>query len=286
MHRPNMKVRTQAASCPDATRRLAQRPAGMLRAGAALLALAMSASLFPPALAQSKAGDPKAAAPPAGAGELTMWQYLDRLMMAESGGRLDARNRRSTAVGPYQFIESTFIEVARRHFPAETAQLPLPQLLALRTDLAFSRRAAEAHTKDTAAILASQDIAPSWQHLRLAFIVGPGGATRLLKASPDAPLTGLLTPAALIANPFMAGMTVRALLAKASRDVSVAPSSVAGVDPGPAGQPGARARLRVAGIPVRCNLALPSCRKWVALHQHQVAPERVASRAGQRAAKR
>ena len=212
---------------------------------------------------------------------MTMEQYLDRLMMAESGGRVDLRNSRSTAVGPYQFIERTFFEVARRNFPAEVGNLPFAQLLAKRTDPAFSRRVAQAYTRETATHLASNDIAPTWQHLRLAYIVGPGGAVRLLKAAPDAPLTGLLTPAALIANPFMAGLSVRALLARAAREVAVSPGNVAGVEPGPrvargrAGSPGA-----ASGVGVHCNLSLPSCRRWLALRQGT--PTRVASRGGRR----
>jgi len=43
---------------------------------------------------------------------LPVQTFLDRLMLAESSGQLDARNPRSTALGPFQFIESTFLEVA------------------------------------------------------------------------------------------------------------------------------------------------------------------------------
>lgn len=35
-----------------------------------------------------------------------MEEFLDRLMIAESGGRLRRKNPRSTALGPFQFIES------------------------------------------------------------------------------------------------------------------------------------------------------------------------------------
>ena len=280
MHR---LVKTLQASAPNARARARGGLTDRLPI-AALAGLVALACTVPPCQAQPHQTPAVASA---AAPSLTMEQYLDRLMMAESGGRLDARNQRSTAVGPYQFIESTFIDVTRRHFAAETAQLPLPQLLALRMDRAFSRRAAEAYTLDTASILASNDITPSWQHLRLAFIVGPGGATRLLKAPPDAPLTGLLTPAALTANPFMAGMTVRALVAKATRDVAVTPSSLAGVDPGSLPPPPTgRARPRVPGIAVNCNLSLPSCRKWLAIHQRLAAPQTVASRVSSRLSRR
>ena len=47
--------------------------------------------------------------------------FLDRLMTAESAGRVNAKNPRSTALGPFQFIKSTFLELTRRHFSADLA---------------------------------------------------------------------------------------------------------------------------------------------------------------------
>jgi hypothetical protein len=50
--------------------------------------------------------------------------FLDRLMSAESGGLAHAKNPRSTALGPFQFIKSTFLEITRRHFPAVLPACP------------------------------------------------------------------------------------------------------------------------------------------------------------------
>ena len=68
--------------------------------------------------------------------------FLTRLMAAESGGRLKAKNPRSSALGPFQFIKSTFLHMARRHFLAEIAGLTEEEILELRTDPELSRRAA------------------------------------------------------------------------------------------------------------------------------------------------
>ena len=189
---------------------------------------------------------------------LTMDQYLDRLMIAESGGRLTARASRSTALGPYQFIERTFFEVARRNFPSETSQLSLAQLLSRRTDPVFARRVAEAYTRESAAHLATRDVAPTWQHLRLSFLLGPSGAVRVVKAPLDQPLTYLLAPAALHANPFLSVMRARDLLARAARDIAMAPGGPEGL--------GSTNRAS-GGVAAPCRLALPSCRRWLALHQ-------------------
>ena len=75
--------------------------------------------------------------------------FLDRLMAAESGGRSTAKNPRSTALGPFQFIKGTFLELTRRHFPAEISGLTEKEILKLRTDRDLSRRAAAVFCKES-----------------------------------------------------------------------------------------------------------------------------------------
>jgi hypothetical protein len=145
--------------------------------------------------------------------------FLDHLMHAESGGRDDAANPRSTALGPFQFIKSTFIAVARGHFAEEVAGLSDEQILALRSNRPFARRAAAAYTRDNLAYLVSRGLHPDLSGLRLAFLVGPAAAAQVLEARPDAPLSTVLTATAIRANPFMLGMRVVDLIAKAARDV-------------------------------------------------------------------
>jgi hypothetical protein len=69
-------------------------------------------------------------------------------VLAESGVDDQDRNSRSTALGAFQFIAPTFLSVARRHFAGQTAKLSPSEILRLRTNRAFARRAAEAYTKD------------------------------------------------------------------------------------------------------------------------------------------
>lgn len=196
-------------------------------------------------------------APPA----LTLETFLDRLMMAESDGRDDLRNPRSTAVGPFQLIEGTFLEIVGRHFSDETRSLSIAQVLALRTDRAFARRVAAAYTKDNAAHLASHGLSTSFTNLRLAYLAGASGAVRLLRARPKTMVSALLSSAAISANPFMVGMTAEDLLAKCARDLAVAPGSTDGIAANVAAAPG---RSKIA---IKCNLQRPSCRRWVALRE-------------------
>lgn len=196
--------------------------------------------------------------------------FLDRLMMAESGGRDTATNPRSSAVGPFQFIVETFLDVTRRHFPNEIANLSQPEILALRTNRAFARRVAEAFTRDNAAHLVAHGQAATWAHLRLAFLVGPAGAVRLLRATPDTPLANLLSALAMQANPFMARLTVGDLIARAAREAD--PEAAAPEGPIVANLPGAAQTktARSRQIIVTCDLSLPSCRKWLALAERRL----------------
>lgn len=191
---------------------------------------------------------------------LPIQTFLDRLMMAESDGRLDAKNPRSTALGPFQFIESTFLEVARRHLLEEIAGLTEAEILAKRMDPDFSRRAALAYTEDNAAHLGGQGLDVTSVNLRLAFLLGPMGATRLLQADGDTPVSAILSSEVLAANPFMASMTAADLLRKAALDLS-GDGRITGLR---------RGRSRPAFV-IPCKIGLASCRKWVALRKAKLA---------------
>ncbi len=195
---------------------------------------------------------------------LTLETFLDRLMMAESSGRDAARNPRSTAVGAFQFVRGTFLYVVRRHFAEETASLSTAAVLAMREDRAFARRAAEAYSKDNAAHLVKEGLPTSFTTLRLAYLTGPSGAVRVLRAPPQTKVSALLRSAAISANSFMAHMTAEELIAKCARDLEVDPGNTAGISANslPATQPGIR---------IQCNLKLPSCQRWVALRSARFA---------------
>lgn len=206
---------------------------------------------------------------------LTMDGFLDRLMIAESGGNDQARNALSTATGPFQFIESTFLSVMQRHFPKRVENLNPNQILALRTNRSVSRGAAKAYTRDNATYLAAAGHKATFPHLRLAFLLGAGGAIRILDAKPATPVVALLSRRVIRANPWMARHTVQSLIARAAREISLKPSSLAGARPfrdpvtGKLVVPGRRISRRPR-IRVRCNLARPSCKRWLALKRRSL----------------
>jgi len=265
--------------------------AGLLLAVAASsLSRAIAEDQAPPPASSSETGDTAAQEPAkttaataaqtpdkpegkqdaASADGLTMEVFLDRLMRAESGGRMNARNPRSTALGPFQFIASTWLMIANKHFSKETEGLRVDQVLALRMDMALSRRAAQIYTHQNAAYLLAQGHKASYPNLRLAFLVGPGAAVRVLAAPADAAASTLLGGSVIAANPFMARLTAAGLISRAARDILADPGTLAGVTPDPAlAAAGGSARKQPA-IAVSCELSLPSCRRWLALAQRRV----------------
>src|SRR5262245_53236520 len=200
----------------------------------------------------------------AGASDTAFETFLDRLMRAESDGRDDAANSRSTALGPFQLIKSTFVEVARRHFASEVAHLEDEAVLVLRTNRDFARRAARVFSKNNLEFMIEQGLNPTFGHLRLAFLVGPTAAVKLLQATPTTPLAEVLALAVITANPFMKGMSAGDLIARAGRDVAddadravlraVARSTAR-----------ARPAASAATVGAVCNQNLVSCRRWIAL---------------------
>jgi hypothetical protein len=246
---------------------------GFLAAGAFAGFLAGSAAATTEGPAEGAKEAKLEARPVAGAPEAAFETFLDRLMRAESNGNDLAANPRSTALGPFQFIKSTFIEVARRHFASEVAALDDDAVLALRTNRAFARRAASAFCKEALAFLSEQGLNPTFGHLRLAFLVGPLAAARLLQVAPTTPVADILGNAAITANPFMRGMSAADLIARTDRDVATDRAVVA--RPARAAPRPSEAAVTVAA---KCNPGLASCRRWIALRTAALSRQKAGSR--------
>jgi len=183
--------------------------------------------------------------------------FLDRLMMAESGGKLNAKNPKSSALGPFQFIESTFYDVVTRYMPTVAQDKSYAEIQQLRTNLEIARSAALAYTRENAALLHRNGIAPEAAHLRLAFLIGPSGTEAVISAEPDTPVSDLLSTRAINANPFMNDMTAEQLIDRAKREA-------AGLKPLPI-HAMSRTKSAHPKIKVRCNLKRASCRRWLFL---------------------
>jgi len=144
----------------------------------------------------------------------------DQIVQAESGGDPNARNPNSSASGPGQFVDSTFLDVARKMRP-ELADRPDSEVLALKTDPQFSRQATDFYAQQNQAILQKNGLPVTPGNTYLSHFAGPGGAVKILQADPNAPVEGILSKQAIDANPFLKGMTAQGLQAWAAKKVGV-----------------------------------------------------------------
>ncbi len=126
--------------------------------------------------------------------------YLVAIRAAESGGNDSAKNPRSTATGRYQFTAGTWADVMRKHpelgLTADGRLDPTQQELAIR-----------AFTADNANILMGSGIEPTAGNLYAAHFLGAGSALVVLRASDVVPMSDLVSPSVIKANPFLADMT-------------------------------------------------------------------------------
>lgn len=140
--------------------------------------------------------------------------YFARITAQESRGVLDARNPRSTATGPQQFINGTWFEFARQNWTevsramggdgtGRPTDLGTPQnptamgraVLAMRTDPMLSLRATHWLANQSAAALGRAGVPVADWSVALAHGVGAGAAPAVIRADPNASVESALTAA-------------------------------------------------------------------------------------------
>jgi hypothetical protein len=140
--------------------------------------------------------------------------YSDRVSRIESGGNPYAKNPRSSAFGLGQFLDSTWLDIIKRHRPDLTTGKADSEILALRSDPGLSQAMIDAYGAENAKVLSGAGFPVTEGNKYLAHFAGPQGALSLLQADPTAMAGSVLGEAALKANPFLKNMTVADLIAK------------------------------------------------------------------------
>ena len=132
----------------------------------------------------------------------------------ESGNRPNIQNPRSSATGPGQFIDSTWIDVLKQHRPDIVAQYPDPEhnpeskekLLALRSNPALAGDMTTANAQDNAKMLRDAGLPVTSGNVYLSHFAGPDKAKKVLRADPSTPAESIFDAKAMNANPFLKGM--------------------------------------------------------------------------------
>lgn len=200
--------------------------------------------------AQTTGGKTQAAAAPvAGAAksvaeaEQIAVQSVGRTIGLESGGRADAKNPRSSATGAGQFIDGTWFDMLSKHRPEFLNGFTPVQLMGMKRDdprrqavvahkrdAALSRQMTEAYAKENARGLFESGLPVTPQTVYLAHHFGVGGARKILRAAPDTPVSSLLSPREVAANPYLKGKTVSEVMANHAARAGDAGSSGAAMD--------------------------------------------------------
>jgi len=132
--------------------------------------------------------------------EQAVKSYVDKVVGVESGGDPNAKNPSSSATGLGQFIERTWLNLFRKHFPAEAANLGKDAILELRKDAETSKRMIEIYARENAEILKKAGLSVTEANLYLTHFLGPDGAVKVIKAAADTSLSAILGADQIAAN--------------------------------------------------------------------------------------
>ena len=150
--------------------------------------------------------------------KMTATALVDRIIVAESNGDPNARNKRSSATGAAQFLDDTWLEAVRRHRRDLIQGRSDKEVLDLRRDPELAREIATRLVEDYAAMLNKRGLPITPGSLYLAHFAGPAGAVALLSGAENADAASLMAAAdataratrekLINANPFLKGLTV------------------------------------------------------------------------------
>lgn len=118
------------------------------------------------------------------------------------------QNPRSSALGPYQMIDSTFVNYFRKMFPDQAQGKSDRDILSIRRSpmgTSVSEQIGPQIIRDNARIIASRGFEPNARNIYLAHFFGPQTAVRVLSADPSTPIERIVGQDAVDANPFLRG---------------------------------------------------------------------------------
>lgn len=138
---------------------------------------------------------PKADALPTGIAQIA------RLIHAGEG---TGKNPKSSALGPYQFVDSTFVGEFRKNYPDRAQGMSDRQIIALKRSpegVAISSQMGPKFIANNAKIVERAGFVPDAGNVYLAHFLGPDTAVKVLRANPNAPISRYVSQEAINANP-------------------------------------------------------------------------------------
>lgn len=130
--------------------------------------------------------------------------YASMLVSLESGGNANARNGSSSATGLHQFTEGTWLGTIKQANPAWARGKSDAELLAMRTDPQKSSQVEQALRATNTRALTRAGLPVNNANL---YAMHHFGSTKFAAASNDTPISSILTPQQIAANPYVRGKT-------------------------------------------------------------------------------
>ena len=126
---------------------------------------------------------------------------IARLIHAGEG---TGKNPRSSALGPYQFVDSTFAGEFRKNYPERARGMSDREIIALKRSpegAAISEAMGPKFIANSAKIVERAGFVPDAGNVYLAHFLGPDTAVKVLRANPNAPISRYVSQEAIDANP-------------------------------------------------------------------------------------
>ncbi len=154
---------------------------------------------------------------------------VERIIEVESNGCPNLKNKRSTASGPGQFLEETWVRLIRVHRP-DIARRSEREILDLRGNVELAREITTRLAEQNAAKLRQHGFFVTHGTLYLAHFAGSAGAVAILSAPDSADAASIMANAdatgrtsrekIVVANPFLQRFTVADLKSWADRKMN------------------------------------------------------------------
>ena len=147
---------------------------------------------------------------------------VSRIIGYESGNDPNIKNKKSTAEGLGQFIDSTWFHMVRKYRPDIANGKTNAQLKALKRDPALSREMTTRYIEENAALLKKHGFPVNVRNLYVMHFLGSGEGPKLLRADPNQPVSSFISAQSINANKtVLSGKTAQQVLDWVARAMKV-----------------------------------------------------------------
>lgn len=147
---------------------------------------------------------------------------VSRIIGYESGNDPNIKNKKSTAEGLGQFIDSTWFHMVRKYRPDIAKGKTDEQLKPLKRDPALSREMTTRYVEENSALLKKHGFPVNVRNLYVMHFLGSGEGPKLLRADPNQPVSSFISARSINANKkVLSGKTAQQVLDWAARAMKV-----------------------------------------------------------------